>query len=245
MTTNVPRIVGGDSYSPISSKLLHDFAASAGQSATFWLRYFNSVTAKGAEYRHAIENVTFRYYNTLVWPVARQTNHVGGSYQLGLNDGKLNLQDLIASFGEDLLSQQSTSILLDVEGSDPSHLSKDYYKGWVEGLNSTIDNRLSILPCVYGIPGDQITWNALDAATKEGIECHGVLLSRPYNNPDQPCPIPEPVQWNPSRLSLYKLKIPILGVQYKFGKTFDCDMLNPDEGDGSNFLKTLVLPSKL
>lgn len=237
------RIVGIDCYSQFTDFILASATSLMKQKPTFCGRYFTSpTTTSGAEYKRRKESKVFNRNNVLVLPIARQTNHVDGSFVLGQNDGIANSSDLVASFGGDYLSSIGGKfrIFLDVEGDKTSQLSTAYYQGWCDGLKRAIST-VEFLPCLYGLPGDARTWRALQVAIDLGCQCHGVWLARPYKNGS----VPEPVQWNEKMTSIFPLKnVPKLLQQYMFpdktGQLFDRNIVNPNI-DVEEFLKTLIL----
>jgi hypothetical protein len=239
-----PRIVGADSLSPVNPALIQKAAAAMGQAPSFWGRYFTSVDTEGAgEYHHTVENGPLAAHGIRVLPIARQTNHVGLDYDRGYADGKRNAQDLVATFGPAYLVQQGAqfSMFLDVEGSGASRLSPSYYIGWCKGLAS-IPSGVEVIPCVYGIPGDAITWTALKTALAAGATCGGVWLSHPYV--EAWASTHEPVQWASRMLEPYPGidGVDVANWQYRFAGLFDCNQLNPNLNDASGFLRTLPLP---
>lgn len=235
------RIVGVDTLSPVSEATLAKSSTEMLQSPVFWGRYFTSRHTGGTgEYHHLTEDPLLAQHQIRVLPIARQTNKVSLGHSEGLSDGRDNADDLISTFGETHLVESGAEfrIFLDVEGNGASHLSVEYYRGWCEGLK--VSEHVKILPCVYGIPGDLVTWNAVKAAIKRGAECHGVWLSHPYFGANKP----EEVNWNASMLRPYPGidDVPILLWQYIFCGTYDRNMVNPAFADASDFLRTLPLP---
>jgi hypothetical protein len=243
------RIVGIDCYSQLTDAILAHATSRIGQSPSFCGRYFTSpTTVGGAEYRRRKESMVFRRNNVLVLPIGRQTTHVGGTFTTGQHDGIANASDLVASFGSEYLSGIGGRfrIYLDTEGDDSSHLSKSYWKGWSDGLKRAVTS-VEFLPCIYGLPGDFVTWNALQKAIEEGSPCYGSWLSRPYNTGS----VQEPVQWNSKALSAFPLKdVDVQIHQYMFANVaqkelFDRNLLNPNLADASEFLKTLIRPPEM
>lgn len=241
------RIAGCDSYSQVTEALVTRAADLLGQTPNFWGRYFTSRnTLQGAEYRHAVENPILSPHGIRVLPVARQTAHVSGSFELGYADGVANAQDLLATFpGLAQRCPRGVRIFLDVEGSPatatnpPSILSDGYYGGWVKGLADGASG-MNLLPCVYGIPGDANTWNVIRRQTSLGLPCGGVWLSHPYLPTS--CPA-EPVAWDGLMLRPFEpiANVPVQLWQYCFDDNlgFDRNQLNPDV-DAGQFLDTLV-----
>jgi hypothetical protein len=232
------RIVGVDSLSPVTEALVSAAKNALGTTPAFWGRYFTSTIAGGSgEFHHLIEDGVLRDHGIRVLPIARQTNKVGGARADGRSDGTNNAEDLLATFGvANLAAGGSVRIFLDVEGSGVSRLSQSYYEGWVEGLNAASQG-VRILPCVYGIPGDAVTWSALSRAVSGGALCGGIWLSHPHVS------AVEPVAWEPAMLKPFAgvPGVPVLLWQYLFGHTFDRNLVNPDLGDAGDFLSTLVL----
>lgn len=247
MTT---RILGLDSWSPANEVMIKRFALEAGQAAAFWGRYVNSVKSnKAPEYNDAAEGRILAKYNCRVLLVARQTSHVGLDFDTGKSEGEANGYDVVNEFGEEYLAATCPTprIFLDVEGNGPSRLSSDYYRGWCDGLRAS-SSIVSFRPCVYGLPGDRTTWDAVRSALLAGAQCFGTWLSHPWIRGASP----EPVQWSESMLRPYTPidGVPILLHQYLFPKTsppdpyalqFDQNIVNPDI-DAEEFLSTLPIP---
>jgi hypothetical protein len=236
------RTVGADTAYPVTSGLIAQANKVLGSAPSFWGRYFTSPQTTGnVEYRHAVEDAVLARNDIRVLPIARQTNHVGGSTASGFADGSANALDLLATFGEDYLAAQcgSVCIFLDVEGSGSSRLSSDYYAGWVQGLSS-VGNKVTFLPCVYGIPGDAATWTALARAVANGVACQGLWLAHPLVK------APEPVAWN-SALVTPSLDpgVPVLLWQYMFprdGAQMDRSLVSPAIDAQADLLAFLVPP---
>lgn len=225
---------GVDSFSEVSESLILQATSALGQKPDFWGRYFTNVTAKQAEYRHRVEGPLLAAHGIRVLPIARQTNRVHGSYDDGAADGAANGADLLATFTAAELAG-GCRIFLDVEGSAPSRLSADYYRGWAASLRAASS---LIVPCVYGVPGDAITWAALAAAVDSGASCGGVWLSHPYRA------VSEPVPWSLAMLAPYSAieGVPVLLWQYAFGPMFDRSLGAPDAPEG--WIETLPLPGR-
>jgi hypothetical protein len=213
-----------------------------GTTPSFWGRYFTSVRTTGiVEYRHAVENAILATRGIRMLPVARQTNNVSRDRGSGFTDGTANARDLIATFGADYLAAQGPGvcIFLDVEGSGPSHLSSEYYTGWAAGLASA-STQVTFFPCVYGIPGDAVTWTALARAVAHGAACHGLWMTHPL------IATAEPVEWN-ARLVAPSPNPgpPVLLWQYMFphdGAAIDRSQVNPSIDAQADLLRYLVLP---
>jgi hypothetical protein len=237
------RVFGVDSLSPVTESLVAEVQQAFGATPAFWGRYFTSKTTTGTgEFHHVAEGGILRAHGIRVLPIARQTNKVGGTRADGQSDGQSNGADLLATFGvaELVAAGQPVRIFLDVEGGGVSHLSPDYYEGWVEGLaQASTAQGVTILPCVYGIPSDGATWKALSSSVGAGVACGGVWLSHPR------AAVVEPADWDAAMLKPFPGidGVPILLWQYFFGKSFDRNMTNPDLGDAQDFLNSLVLPA--
>jgi hypothetical protein len=238
----MPRIVGADTAYPVTPALVAKSTEVMGTTPSFWGRYFTSVQTTGAvEYRHAVENAILAAKGIRVLPVARQTNDVSGDRGDGFTDGAANARDLIAPFGEDYLARQGPGvcIFLDVEGSGRSRLSSEYYAGWDAGLSS-VSTQVTFCPCVYGIPGDAVTWTALARAVAQGADCHGLWMAHPLVR------TPEPVEWNAALVTPSPNPgPPVLLWQYMFardGAAIDRSLVNPDIDAQADLLRYLVLP---
>ncbi len=166
----------------------------------FWGRYFTSSSTTGVEYSHRKENDILRQHGIRVCPVARQTKHVNGSRDQGAADARANVEDLVNTFGAPYLASQGGTfyLFLDVEGA-PS-LSLDYYLGWAITIATHsadfTSGAVRILPCVYATQSDNATWQAVAAASAQGVPCHGAWVARWRNdgafdlNPGAPTPRP-------------------------------------------------------
>jgi hypothetical protein len=236
------RIVGADTAYPVTKALIAQATKVMGAPPSFWGRYFTSTQTTGVvEYRHAVENSVLAEQGIRVLPIARQTDNVGRDRASGYSDGVANGADLIATFGEDYLAGQGPGVcvFLDVEGSGPSHLSSDYYAGWVDGLGSA-STEVTFLPCVYGIPGDAVTWTALARAISAGAACQGLWVAHPLVK------TAEPVAWRPHAVAPSPDPgVPVLLWQYMFsvkGAALDRSQVNPAIDAQNDLLQYLVLP---
>jgi hypothetical protein len=176
-----------------------------------------------------------------VLPIARQTNKVGGSRAEGVADGLANGSDVIETFGEDYLEAQGAKffVFLDVEGSGVSHLSSDYYTGWVAGL-SQASQRVTFLPGIYGLPDDEVTWQALSGALANGVACGGLWMARWLTK------APEPVAWDTDSTSPNPDPgVPVLLWQYmdsRDGANLDRNLVNPAIDAQEQLLRLLIVP---
>jgi len=245
---------GADSSDPVSAsaggKGMIELATGVfGQAPLFWGRYFTSPTTGGTvEYNHINENNTLAKNNIKLLPIARQTTHVAGSSAQGSSDATDNVDDLIQTFGINFLASQGSQFLmfLDVEGSsdtDPS-LSVAYYQGWAETLvahsKQLTNQRVTILPCVYGRQGDNTTWNALRTAAQQGLQCSGVWVARYYFSG---CSMPD---WDDQIIMpTVSLPCPVLLWQYQENCAqgmIDTNQTNPNVDINTLFLSKLVVP---
>ena len=218
-----------------------------GEMPVFWGRYFTSTsTAGGTEYRHLKENGILRANGIRVLPIARQTKSVNGTQAAGSADAQANVEDLVATFGEDYLESLGGQffMFLDVEGS-PS-LSQAYYTGWSEALSAHSQDitagRVTILPCIYATRGDNVTWNALAAAFDGGADCSGAWVARWKSSSCLALP-----DWDNSLVApTVNLPCPILIWQYAAdchgAGGFDCSETNPGIDLQGDLLNQLVLP---
>ena len=236
------RIVGADTSFPVTKGLITAAAGVMGQPPAFWGRYFTSPQTVGrVEYRHRLEDDVLSSAGIRVLPIARQTNDVGGKLEDGQREGLANATDIVETFGDDYLASQGGRffIFLDVEGSGSSRLSVDYYTGWVDGLSGA-SKRVDILPCVYGSPGDSVTWTALARAIANGATCNGLWLAHPLLT------APEPVAWTPSLVKpVPDPGVPVLLWQYMFsrdGANLDRSLVNPEIDPQRDLLQFLIPP---
>ncbi len=240
---------GADSISPVTAPLIQSASDLLGATPAFWGRYFTSAQTTGAvEYHHATEDPPLHAAGIRLLPVARQTAHVNGSFEQGIEDGVANANDFISTFGMPYLASQGGRfyMFLDVEGS-PS-LSPGYYAGWAQGLaqrSATLSGALgtvAVLPCVYATQGDEPTWAALSAACKGGAQCMGIWIAR-YD--PGTCQMG---QWSDSIVtprSPSPFPWPILAWQYAgncLKGAIDCSQTNPHIDAQSQLLDFLVLP---
>jgi hypothetical protein len=236
------RTVGADTAYPVTEDLIVVATRVLGAPPVFWGRYFTSQQSRGnVEYRHRLEDAVLAAHGIRVLPIARQTDDVGGSFGDGQREGMANASDVIATFGESYLVDQGGQffIFLDVEGSGRSRLSADYYSGWVEGLAQASKN-VDFLPCVYGLPGDAVTWTALARALAHGTACSGLWMSHPLLKR------PEPVAWDNATVAPSPDPgAPILLWQYMFprdGANIDRSVVNPAIDAQKDFLAFLIPP---
>jgi hypothetical protein len=236
------RVVGVDTAFAVTENLITSATTALGQPPQFWGRYFTNRSTQGpVEYHHVVENAVLAAHGIRVLPVARQTNKVGRAEEDGQSDGAANGEDLIATFGADYLAEQGGEffVFLDVEGSGSSHLSADYYTGWTRGL-AGVSDAVSFLPCVYGIPGDALTWTALARAMAGGAACHGLWMAHPLRK------AAEPVAWNERAVTpIVDPGAPVLLWQYMFagdGVPVDRDMVNPALDPQEDLLPFLIAP---
>lgn len=144
------------------------------QKPVFWGRYFHGYSSPGpCEYSTSNENQFLHNNGIPILPIAEQTTNVGGTQSQGYNDGVLNLNDLIDTFGSKLPSS-GVLLFLDVEGSGPA-LSAEYYFGWAQGIMSSTST--IVYPAVYASQGDSTTWNALNTALNQyGMGCNDIYI---------------------------------------------------------------------
>lgn len=218
-----------------------------GEPPVLWGRYFTSVASTGTvEYQHLRENQPLRDNGIRVLPIARQTKRVNGSQAEGSADAESNSDDLIATFGADYLASQGGRFLifLDVEGAPP--LSAAYYLGWATTLmahsRQATGERVTVLPCVYGVRSDNSTWNSLNSACRSGAECHGVWIARWLGRGCQPL-----IAFNPAIVSpTVELPCKILLWQYADdchgADGFDCDQTNPAIDLDQDLVSKCILP---
>ncbi len=234
------RIAGVDSLSRVTEGLVATAKKALGTTPAFWGRYFTRVSATEGEFRHATEGPILAKNQIRVLPLARQTNRVGGTEDDGRADGKDNAADLVATFGAAALAVGGVGarIFLDVEGTKPSLLTRDYYTGWAQGLAQGAPGIL-ISPCVYGNLEDAQTWRELAAAVHAGAPCGGIWLCHTV------APVKEPREaWDPI-VPTSLAGVDVVLWQYMFDRHnfIDRDLLNPNLPDPDGFLSSLVLPA--
>ena len=176
---------GVDTTSEVTKPLIERATNILGQKPAFWGRYFNGLGYTNYpykyEYKSAKENSVLRDAGIRVLPVARATEDVGGSYQLGQTDGQEHAGDFVESFSN--LDGQYV-IFLDVEDStgEPP-LSKKYYEGWSEAIASycphegVCSSNVQLLPGVYFSAGDSTTSDNLQNAINSGSQCGGLWIA--------------------------------------------------------------------
>jgi len=213
-----------------------------------WGRYFT--TNYPAEYAHKHENNALHHNNIKLLPIARHTNHVGGSHSSGVHDAREGVNDLFSTFTIDYWKSQGSEFLffLDVEGNHrgPSgSISEEYYKGWSETLISysreKSKNAVTIRPCVYANYHDNKTFRILK---EEKITCDGLWIARYHKSPEK---FPS---WNEDFAvpkEIQESSIPVFLRQYAGGGqmhlNFDLDQTNPNISDlYTDFLDKLILP---
>jgi hypothetical protein len=168
---------GADTAYVVTDATIDVATRQLGAKPLFWGRYFKDRgNPDGAQYKGARENATLRAHNIPVLPIARQTNHVVGSGQLGRTDGGKNVAALIEAFGEAYLRNLGKRVLvfLDVEPSHP--VSADYYFGWASEIVGYSTPPV-FAPALYGNKNSPATWVGLSAAMRRGAECHGLWIA--------------------------------------------------------------------
>ena len=244
---------GADSILPVTDALIKSTADLFGATPAFWGRYFTSVTTTGStEYHHAKENGPLNKAGIRLLPIARQTNHVNGTQEQGVADGRANAKDFIATFGAAFLASRGSQffMFLDVEG-DPS-LSAPYYTGWAEGLavesaaqceKAGIQaDAVEVFPCVYGTQSDITTWKALATAEADGALCGGLWIARYFPND---CKLAD---WNEHKVTPAApnpFPFTILAWQFSgncLSGKIDCSQTNPNLDAQADLLDFLVVP---
>jgi hypothetical protein len=238
--------IGGQNLIAVATNLF-------GRPPVVWGRYFTSVAATGVvEYRHLKENQALRSSGIRVLPIARQTKRVNGSVADGSADGEANAEDLIVTFGADYLASQGGQVImfLDVEGA-PS-LSVAYYQGWAATLTAHSrnfsNNKVTILPCVYGTHSDDTTWRAVAEAVGPGVEFHGAWIARWRVTGCHDFSSDPNLQFDDDLVRPLSLpsNFEILLWQYSNdchgGDGFDCDQTNPSVDLQQDLLNKCVLP---
>jgi hypothetical protein len=245
-TQNQPLIIV-DSPRPVSEDI-KEVISYFGKTPVAWGRYFT--TSYPVEYSHVLENDTLHKNNIKLLPIARHTNHVGGSRAQGIADAKQGVNDLFSTFSVDQWKSQGNEFLyfLDVEGNPTGvngSISKEYYQGWSETLlvysKERSENTVTILPCVYINYHDETTISILK---ESDVACYGLWIARYHFTPqklpawDETFAVPKSVQ---------ESSIPVFLRQYASGSQmkvpFDLDQTNPNREDiQKNFLDKLLLP---
>jgi len=100
---------------------------------------------------------------------------------------------------------------------------------------------LTFVPCVYGLPGDAVTWTALARAIANAVPCGGLWLSRPLLQ------VTEPQAWQQTLAPTVDPGAPVLLWQYAFGRkagppVMDRDLVNPAIDAQNDLLAHLVPP---
>ena len=226
-----------------------------GGDPVFWGRYFkNRGNADTVQYQAARENAALNSRNIPVLPVARQTNHVGGTAAQGTADAVMQVDALVASFSAAHLAAGGGDyyFFLDVEPETP--LSRAYYTAWAAAViaegNRLSGGAFSIVPCAYINGSDTVTCQALnDSISLDGAVCKGVWVARYLPHPPMSCiPLPE---WDDNFLHMpVKPLPPVLAWQYTgdcFGNNaeggpFDGNEVNPFIDLQNDLLAHLILP---
>ncbi|MES1157196.1 MAG: hypothetical protein ABUL73_05395 [Alphaproteobacteria bacterium] len=218
-------VVGADSKHPITQDIVEKASQRLGFKPAFWGRYFKGPSDPSEDQFHAAhESAVLKTHGIHVLPVARQTKHVGGTFEQGKADGAGNAAAVLEAFGKDETERRGgrITIFLDVEG-DPD-LSADYYRGWAEGVTST---SRALAPAVYGPPPRYAaTYQALSAAIAAGAECRGVWVARYPHAQFDSAP-----NWQEELIRSEHLpaNVPILGWQFveNVDGLYDFNLVNP------------------
>ncbi len=238
-----------DSIDPVNA-IISDVLQYLGQAPTAWGRYFT--TTGSAEFRHRTEGPILHQHNIKLLPIARHTNHVGGSKALGIQDAQQGVGDLLATYHPDEWTAQGNEFLffLDVEGNNSGpngSISQEYYEGWSETLVSESRARtngaLTFLPAVYANHHDQTTFSIL---INSGLACHALWIARYHGQPekfpawDEAFAVPTEVQNSPLNNIVYLRQY---AGGYQIGQQVDLDQTNPNIEDlQEKFLDRLILP---
>jgi hypothetical protein len=250
---------GVDSSSPVTTpkdgKPLPEIAKDLfGSYPAFWGRYFTSINTLGdIEYRHRMEDRILNDRGIRVLPIGRNTAAVGGSKNQGINDARIQVDDLLATFDARYLAGQGGRffLFLDVEIENP--LSVSYYSGWatavIEHSRTRTQGAVEIRPCVYASQDDTPTWEAIAKSEADGVPCDGVWVAHwleqgPDNDTSKGClALPD---WDAEKVTPgVPLTCSVLIWQYssqcRGGNGFDCNQTNPNL-DASDILPFLILP---
>jgi len=226
-----------------------------GRFPAFWGRYFTSVlTTSDVEYRHRKEDRILHDNHIRVLPIGRHTSAVGGTEAQGVEDARIQVGDLLATFDARYLAEQGGRffLFLDVEAERP--LSMPYYTGWASTVSEHSRARtvgtVEIRPCVYASQSDVTTWKAIAEAGARGIPCDGVWVAHwleqgPAADTQKGClALPE---WDAAKVTPpVTLHCPVMFWQYsaqcRGGSGFDCDQSNPNLDAERDILPFLVPP---
>jgi hypothetical protein len=236
---------GADTDAIVTPSLLDAAKRQLGSSPEFWGRYFKAPkNTNPQQYQARQENSFLRSNNIQVLPLARQTNHVGGTSQMGDRDARGNAQAIIEAFGASYLSSLPNGVLVvldaEMEAGQPN-LSTEYYLGWSRGLiaeGQKPGNAIRFNPAAYCSRDATETWSALNAAIAQGASCAGAWIACYIAGKGLCAPAPT---WSDARVTPPNLSCPVLAWQYlEECKTIDFNQANPAHQD--NFLGQLVLP---
>jgi hypothetical protein len=256
---------GADSSDLVTSiwhgKSLLDLAnQNLGQDPVLWGRYFKEPgNSNHFQYQATLENAALAERNIKLLPIARQTNHVGGSRSLGISDAQTQVDGLIAAFGVQYLANTGKDyyFFLDTEPGVP--LSSDYYNGWSETVVNRSRNRsggaFTIHPCIYLNHGDKPTCQALShSVSNDGAECAGAWVAHYVSHPAMSCvPMPD---WDTGFATPESpIPVPVLLLQFTgdcFGTNpadpedgpLDCNQVNPNIDLANDLLNFLIPPSR-
>jgi len=249
----MPTLAATDTSVRTSRQLFQLAAGQATEPPVAWGRYFNGFHTTAAEYQPS-EAGFFEALGLKLLPVAQQTPKVNKTFADGAANAALNVYKFISRVGLDVLAAQGDEFLmfLDVEGeqagSNPS-MSADYYLGWSKTLVASSReqsaNKITIVPAIYARAKDDVTWNALIDAQKQGAEkCRGVWITRQHF---EACTKARP-QWETAFITpAPAIGCPVMVWQYAIdcpdGNGVDLDLITPDATAQQDLLARLVTPS--
>lgn len=219
-----------------------------GTDPVFWGRYFKEAgNTSSVQYQPHLENAALSARGIRVLPLARQTNHVGGSTALGRQEAQRYVGALFWAFGMQHLAASGGVfyLFLDVEPDTP--LSAAYYTGWASEIESfslaQSNNTVRFLPCVYLNQGDETTLQSIRTAMAAGIKCQGLWTAHYFNHfDDTGCHRPGP--WDPSMAMPVHPPAPVLAWQF-IGDCWgelDASQVNPAIDLQNDLLRFLVPP---
>ncbi|HEV2722451.1 MAG TPA: hypothetical protein VG323_20690 [Thermoanaerobaculia bacterium] len=242
---------GADSSSPITQQQFDFAAGRLGMSALVWGRYFNGWHTTSSEYV-ASEAAFFSANNLKLLPVAQQTTEVQKADNAA-SHARMNVQKFFSRVGLDRLLANGNEYLmfLDIEDDAATHspvMTSEYFVNWSQALieesQAQSNNRITVLPAIYGRHNSVQTWQVLAEAVGAGAGCRAAWITRAFNDG---CTRPLP-DWNAELNFLtpaVALSCPIVVWQYGIdcgGGAVDLNLITADDDDRKFLLDRLIVP---
>src|SRR2546423_5090318 len=184
----MPPITGVDTVPAVTQTLIDRATNHLGVKPRFWGRYFGIFKPKDS-YTNA-EATSMAANGIRLLPIARQTAFVDHSREVGEQQGKFNVDDLVKRVGIATLAKHQGEILFFLDTEPKPVLNAAYFEGWASAIVSEgAKHGLQLAPAVYLHHNDEGIWSALIEAAKAG---HGPRAAWVVAEHDDACKNPVP-----------------------------------------------------